>query len=1808
MENSKPPNSNIMRPKEIKIMLNKSKDSQQFFSTKSKNIDKNSSSTELGSFKNMNKNLDKKDELRPSQSCAELKTNPKEKKIIPKIQKKSGNLIKETKLYYINNKSKNKSLEKIPSFNINSNKKNNLNSNKNNKYKIKDAMEISKKNKNFPNKHHSCGKNTSNYSKYDKTTNNNNFKDSDKFKKSQMNKNNKIIKYKNEYNNKDNLKNININEEQSNLIKNENNKNYNYINYNIIDNNLKSDPNLITKSDLDDNEEEDDRFPFKRFKSVHVSINNNYNYNLSLGNNTDFIEQSFDNKKSNNFQIKNKEKENEWKEKINKINKQKINTNYDYRKLNNIENNFLKKNNELNMRKNEKTDEKKLMNKSSENNDNLKQKIKKLNSGINQGENKNKINIIEKKINDDKKNDNKKKMGILGFLKAFKDMMPPFNLRKKNNNNNFESNNNSLNTNNIEERLNKSDDNTPAIKEKMFKNKNFNTINITNINSNNNNISENNFIQKKYSFNLDNKKNILEKNNKIEDYNYYSDSSYDAFSIINKKNLYINHSPNLNFPKNQNTTNYQSNPQILSYKEKKNLLNTNYISDNENDWYGRIKSGSTSTLINQGYNNYKKEEYQKENNSLFNIYGIRNNRLYKKSITNENRNNNFMNDFNNNIPGSMNDINYNSAFIQKTKKKIFSPTQSNIRGNINYFNNNNNIDNNGKIITTFSFNNKNINNANNNNIIFNDINRENRKKPFDRHKLIEGYYKDGKYNSENIEENLNINAEKKIQEIKININYKKDNFNRNNINNDIRRPLNNEYKNNSFNGKKTFNNLEEFIPLPKPRAEIETCVINFKQNKKPIKVYENNLYRNINSQNNNYDNLNKEKINDNYLNNSNANIYDINNNSKTVYTKPKNKNLSLSQINCLSEKNFSKREKTLSLSDLSKNFDNKNFEEYNPIKKKLLINKEKKINILADSQEFDNDTYSISSQNSKDELNKTEVLSGSNITNSIYSKPFKSFFINNKNKNSNNSSNSFNSTFKYDNSFYSEGSLSEREYDNNIRLNKTNMNNKYPSNNNMVIYYNKNKIIDNLNLNKTQANINTNNNNQIVYTKKSNSSKTNNHIFDPLNNYNNNAINNITPMPINNNYNRINNNIKINNIKTIIMPKIAQKNLNFVKKLYCYYVKNPDIQHKLYVSREYIKALKLPLNNISFYTKFYYKLIQKPKIKPNFIDKRRIIKINKGICLPFSQRCYFTKNNIIFNMENKNIKNYINEEIDKQFMDENSLFILSQDFTDVDLKLDKNNDNKEENPIQLDKELDENIEILEFEKNNSQNKNYIMNDIDNNQNFQNEKINNNENENIFNNNNCYYTPNLKIEKDEESLSPRFGPNNEFNPNTSKSAQNKIISIEIQLNNKDKNIIKDSESKDKQQKMKEENNLNLTYNDVHLNTSETLYIKKKANNTNILNKNNNIKNYYNLTESDRFKTDIIQRQKEKENINNIHNFNINEFNTNDNINKSNNKIICIDIDLSKEQKKPLEEKEVKSYKKTLNLPPLNEPPNNIKNKINIIKINYNKNENNNKIRNRRYSNNSNFDKLKQDIIIKLDNISENNLSIIIDELIELLNKKIKFENNNNNNSNKIRLSFMEILDNENLFAEIIVNKVICDLKRIGIYAKVCYELSILLTNEINYKGSETDEDLKTFLQENCKLKFEELILNIKYIDYNDNKLLYIIMFICELINFSIIPLEIGFYCFEKLCNKYNESLYDSSNGYLNRNYYLDLIIEILFKLGRILYDINNLYYLEKIENYIENDLNKLINNDMGLPEYLRSKIINLVKCKKNQWIL
>ena len=292
----------------------------------------------------------------------------------------------------------------------------------------------------------------------------------------------------------------------------------------------------------------------------------------------------------------------------------------------------------------------------------------------------------------------------------------------------------------------------------------------------------------------------------------------------------------------------------------------------------------------------------------------------------------------------------------------------------------------------------------------------------------------------------------------------------------------------------------------------------------------------------------------------------------------------------------------------------------------------------------------------------------------------------------------------------------------------------------------------------------------------------------------------------------------------------------------------------------------------------------------------------------------------------------------------------------------------------------------------------------------------------------------------------------------------------------------------------------------------------------------------------------------------------------------------------------EPREVKTYRRPA-LAPLIDPMENLKNKIDSIAINYDlKNKNN-------ISNNLNIDLLKQEIIIKLNIISENNLILIVDELFDLLTKKTIINNiNNNMNYNKVRLSFMEILNNEYSFSEIIINRVIYDINKITVYANLCYQLCIRLTKEINFSGNDNEEDLKTILMEESKLKFEEIIRDNDN-NFKDNKLLGIILFISELINYRVISVNTGYYCFENLCNKYNNCL-DNNNKY----YYLDIIVEFLRKFGKFVYIMQNSKYMERIENYADEDLKNIVNNDTGLPILLKNKIVNLIKSIKNHWMI
>ena len=151
------------------------------------------------------------------------------------------------------------------------------------------------------------------------------------------------------------------------------------------------------------------------------------------------------------------------------------------------------------------------------------------------------------------------------------------------------------------------------------------------------------------------------------------------------------------------------------------------------------------------------------------------------------------------------------------------------------------------------------------------------------------------------------------------------------------------------------------------------------------------------------------------------------------------------------------------------------------------------------------------------------------------------------------------------------------------------------------------------------------------------SSRNNNH-----NNNNNLAINNVTPLPSEENY------YKKNKAKEI-KKKIAQNKKYFIKKIYNYNIHVPkNIKKGYYVTKHKIKIMKLPIKKESLYTKDYLRIKEKPKIKPNYIDKKRI-KIKSGLNLPILNKNYhFTKKNII---------KYINENIDNDFINNENINI-----------------------------------------------------------------------------------------------------------------------------------------------------------------------------------------------------------------------------------------------------------------------------------------------------------------------------------------------------------------------------------------------------------------------------------------------------------------------------------------------------------------------------------------------------------------------
>ena len=152
-------------------------------------------------------------------------------------------------------------------------------------------------------------------------------------------------------------------------------------------------------------------------------------------------------------------------------------------------------------------------------------------------------------------------------------------------------------------------------------------------------------------------------------------------------------------------------------------------------------------------------------------------------------------------------------------------------------------------------------------------------------------------------------------------------------------------------------------------------------------------------------------------------------------------------------------------------------------------------------------------------------------------------------------------------------------------------------------------------------------------------------------------------------------------------------------------------------------------------------------------------------------------------------------------------------------------------------------------------------------------------------------------------------------------------------------------------------------------------------------------------------------------------------------------------------------------------------------------------------------------------------------------------------------------------------------------------------------------------------EECKIKFIELNdinnndnnkednLNNINVNLDDEKYSLIkkrflgnIDFICELINENILQQDIGFYYLEELFKKYNSINVSSEIEKFKKNLCLEAIVNFLSKFGKKINENKNMNNLEKLNYFIDNNLNLILEKEK-LPGFLKYKIINLIEKTK-----
>ena len=263
------------------------------------------------------------------------------------------------------------------------------------------------------------------------------------------------------------------------------------------------------------------------------------------------------------------------------------------------------------------------------------------------------------------------------------------------------------------------------------------------------------------------------------------------------------------------------------------------------------------------------------------------------------------------------------------------------------------------------------------------------------------------------------------------------------------------------------------------------------------------------------------------------------------------------------------------------------------------------------------------------------------------------------------------------------------------------------------------------------------------------------------------------------------------------------------------------------------------------------------------------------------------------------------------------------------------------------------------------------------------------------------------------------------------------------------------------------------------------------------------------------------------------------------------------------------------------------------------------------------NNNSYHNIKNDFIEKLNIITINNFDLILNSISNLIlnNNIITIDN------------ISQLLYNQNLFIEIIINKAMTEKKYIKIYAKLCKDLFITLMTIIdNYNDDmdifnkiSKDKSLKVILKNKIFEKINHLNFEnqteLKKNDINNlekdslyyelkTKFINLIYFFRELLEIKLISSKKGFEILDILYQKYNNNI----NKIIYKDLYLEGIEILLSILKIIIYEKNNLEYIQRYNKFIKNNLNNIFINRKkrnDLPKYLYYKLLNLIESHKKE---